>query len=79
MLGDIKGLKVIKDRMELGRLGLNMYAGEGPHVRVVLRWFIKVHLWNVIAFVLSFIVMNRYLVNVLSLNFRPVYYKQEIS
>jgi len=41
---DLVGLRAIKDKTELGDLGSNMFAGEGPHALMVLRWFIKVRL-----------------------------------
>ena len=35
-------LEDIKDKTELGCLGSHSFGGEGQHVLMVLRWFMKV-------------------------------------
>ena len=39
---DLVGLRATKEKTELGCLGSNMFAGEGPHALAVLSWFMKV-------------------------------------
>ena len=39
---DLVALEDIKDKTELGCLGSHLFGGEGRHVLVVLRWFMKV-------------------------------------